>query len=156
MSTTNTQGITRTVRINVGGDDKATPKVKHPINWEYSFPCNTPQEADAFLSARAYAYAARASLHEDAINRVITKDTTPYTLQELRELAIETVTTPNEARGGGNGGGNPALASKAQAFAGLVASGALTRETVLPLLATGKATMADAITALDKAIAKLA
>lgn len=152
---TTAKTITRHVRINIGGDDKATPKVPHPIKWEYAFHCNDSQEAERFLSFRAYAYAARGALHEDALAGTITKATPIYSQADIRDIAIESVTTPDEARGGG-GGGNPALASKAQAFAGLVKSGALTRETVLPLLATGKATLADAETALDKAIAKLA
>jgi len=150
---TTAKSIIRKVRINIGGDDKKG--IEHPVNWEYSFPCNTENEAETFLSFRAYAYAARGALHDDALNGIITKDTTPYSVKEIRDIAVDCVTSPNEKRGGGNGGGNPALASKASAFASLVKSGALTRETVLPLLATGKATMADAETALDKAIAKL-
>lgn len=148
------KAIIRKVRINVGGDDKTN--VPHPINWEYSFPCNNSSEAETFLSFRAYAYAARGALHEEALAGIITKETPQYSNAEIRDIAIECVTSPNERRGGGNGGGNPALASKAAAFAGLVKAGTLARETVIPLLATGKATVADAEAALDKAIAKLA
>ena len=177
---TTAKSIIRHVRINIGGDDKATPKVAHPIKWEYAFPCNTEQEAEAFLSFRAYAYAARGELHDRALNGTIMPPLTeqeyeletqangkdsanalrdarfPYSQADIRRIAIECVTTPDESRGGGNGGGNPALASKAQAFAGLVKSGQLARAVVIPLLATGKATAADAEAALDKAIAKLA
>lgn len=147
------KSIIRKVRINVGGDDKNN--VPHPINWEYTFPCNTEAEAEAFLSFRAYAYAARGALHEDALAGIITKDSPVPTVGDIRNIAIECVTSPNDKRGGGNGGGNPALAAKATAFAAFVKQGILKREEVLPQLATGKATMEQAALALDKAIAKL-
>lgn len=157
--------LIRKVRINVGGDSKI--KRKHHVNWCYSFPVNDETQAKAFLAFRAYAYAARSTLQEAALRGltvssdlptdalVLTATTPAMTQEQIMKLALDEVMTPNAKKSGG-GGGNPALASKAQAFAGLVKSGALARETVLPLLATGKATMEDAIVALDKAIAKLA
>ena len=147
------KSIIRKINANIGGDDKAG--IPHPVKWTWSFPCNTPEEADTFLLARAYYYAARESLHEDAVAGLYTKDSPAPTLAELRVFAHEAVTSPNEKRGGGNGGGNPALAAKATAFASFVKQGILKREEVLPQLATGKATMEQAALALDKAIAKL-